>query len=177
MIRRKTILAALVLLLLATVTACAQKPLPPASQQPRPRADRMRGIRGERRMKKERLRLAQRLQLSDVQEQQRKAILQRRLLATKAQREQLFQLREKRLSGALTAEDRQSKAATPEITTSNGCSQRESECSHLGTEDSTYNARTGAQTTTRRNAETAPGTPGNPTYQLESIRLRENGGV
>jgi Spy/CpxP family protein refolding chaperone len=66
----------------------------------------MRGIRGERRLKKQRLHLGEKLQLSDEQKQQRKAILQRGLLATKAQREQLFQLREKRHAGALTAEDR-----------------------------------------------------------------------
>jgi Spy/CpxP family protein refolding chaperone len=109
MIRRKTIFVTLVVLLLAIVTAFAQEPLPPASQQPGPRADRMRGmrgIRGERPMKKQHMNLAQRLELSDEQKQQRKAILQRSLLATKAQREQLFQLREKRLSDALTAEDR-----------------------------------------------------------------------
>lgn len=106
MIRRKSILATLAVLFLAiTVTVLAQEPQPNDSQTG-PRAGRMRGLRGERRMKKQRLHLRQELQLSEEQKQQRKAIFQRSMLATKAQREQLFQLREKRLTGALTVEDR-----------------------------------------------------------------------
>ncbi|HEX6732192.1 MAG TPA: hypothetical protein VF074_19395 [Pyrinomonadaceae bacterium] len=105
MIRRKTILATLAVLFLATVTVFAQEPQPNDSQTG-PRAGRMRGIRGERRLKKQRLHLRQKLQLSEEHKQQRKAIFRRGMLATKAQREQLFQLREKRLTGALTAEDR-----------------------------------------------------------------------
>lgn len=106
MIRRKSILATLAVLFLAiTVTVLAQEPQPNDSQTG-PRAGRMLGLRGERRMKKQRLHLRQELQLSEEQKQQRKAIFQRSMLATKAQREQLFQLREKRLTGALTVEDR-----------------------------------------------------------------------
>jgi len=105
MIRRKTILAALAVLFLATVTVFAQEPQPNESQTG-PRVGRMRGVRGDRRMKKQRLHLRQKLQLSNEQKQQRKAIFQRGMLATKAQREQLSQLREKRLIGALTVEDR-----------------------------------------------------------------------
>jgi len=46
------------------------------------------------------------LKLSEEQRQQQRAILQRHLAATKAQREQLFQLRERRLEGSFTAEER-----------------------------------------------------------------------
>jgi Spy/CpxP family protein refolding chaperone len=105
MIRRKSILATLAVLFLATATVLAQEPQPNDSQTG-PRAGIMRGLRGERRIKKQRLHLEQELQLSEEQKQQRKANFQRSMLATKAQREQLFQLREKRLTGALTAEDR-----------------------------------------------------------------------
>lgn len=59
-----------------------------------------------RKMRRQRLELSRTLQLSDDQQQMRKAIRQRHFEATKVQREQLFQLREKRRVGTLTDEDR-----------------------------------------------------------------------
>lgn len=97
-------MASLIIILLGTLAAAAQEPQTPESQNPR--AGRMRVMPRERRLKKQRLDLAQRLQLSDDQKQQRKAIIKRGLLATKAQREQRFLLREKRRTGDFTVEDR-----------------------------------------------------------------------
>lgn len=45
------------------------------------------------------------LNLSDEQRRQSRAILERRLQSTKAQREELFKLREKRIAGTFTTED------------------------------------------------------------------------
>lgn len=45
------------------------------------------------------------LNLTEEQRQQQRAILQRQLENTKAQREELFKLREKRFAGTLTPED------------------------------------------------------------------------
>ena len=45
------------------------------------------------------------LNLTEEQRQQQRAILQRQLGVTKAQREELFKLREKRFAGTLTPED------------------------------------------------------------------------
>jgi periplasmic protein CpxP/Spy len=49
--------------------------------------------------------LLRELNLTDEQRQQGRAIMQRRLESTKSQREELFQLREKRIAGTFTAED------------------------------------------------------------------------
>lgn len=58
------------------------------------------------------------LNLSDEQRQQARAIMQRRLESTKAQREELFKLREKRIAGTFTAEDEaRAKALHQEIRT------------------------------------------------------------
>jgi Spy/CpxP family protein refolding chaperone len=51
------------------------------------------------------------LGLTEAQRQQQQAIVQRQFVATKAQREELFQLREKRLAGNLSPED-QARART-----------------------------------------------------------------
>jgi Spy/CpxP family protein refolding chaperone len=57
-----------------------------------------------------------RLNLTAEQKQQQRAILQSHLVATKSQREQLFQLREKRLDGTFTPEDQErAKALRQEI--------------------------------------------------------------
>ena len=45
------------------------------------------------------------LNLSEAQQQQSRAIVQRRLEGTKSQREELFKLREKRIAGTFSAED------------------------------------------------------------------------
>lgn len=49
--------------------------------------------------------LLRELNLTDEQRQQSRAIMQRRLESTKPLREELFQLREKRIAGTFTAED------------------------------------------------------------------------
>ncbi len=58
------------------------------------------------------------LNLSEEQRQQQRAIVQRRLESTKAQREELFSLREKRIAGTFAAEDEaRAKALHQEIRT------------------------------------------------------------
>jgi periplasmic protein CpxP/Spy len=58
------------------------------------------------------------LNLTEEQRQQSRAIMQRRLENTKPQREELFQLREKRMAGTFTAEDgARAKALHQEIRT------------------------------------------------------------
>jgi len=59
------------------------------------------------------------LNLTEEQRQQQRAILQRHLGATKAQREELFELREKRIAGTFTADDEaRAQALREEIHTS-----------------------------------------------------------
>ena len=59
------------------------------------------------------------LNLTEEQRQQQRAILQRQLGTTKAQREELFKLREKRIAGTFTAEDEaRAQALREEIRTS-----------------------------------------------------------
>jgi Spy/CpxP family protein refolding chaperone len=56
------------------------------------------------------------IELSEGQRQQSRAIMQRRLEATKAQREELFKLREKRIAGTFSADDEaRAKALHQEI--------------------------------------------------------------
>jgi len=56
------------------------------------------------------------LNLTEDQRQQQRAIVQRHLESTKAQREELFKLREKRIAGAFTADDEaRAKALRQEI--------------------------------------------------------------
>ncbi len=60
--------------------------------------------------------LMRELNLSDEQRQQSRAIMRRRLESTKAQREELFRLREKRIEGTFTADDEaRAKALHQEI--------------------------------------------------------------
>jgi hypothetical protein len=102
----KKALLSLIGLVILGVPAVAQEPstpVPPTNAQGR-REQRMR-LR-ERRMQEDRLRLRQALQLSDDQLQLRKAIRQKHLEATKTQREQLFQLRERRRAGSFGEQDR-----------------------------------------------------------------------
>ena len=62
--------------------------------------------------------LMRELNLTEEQRQQSRAIMQRRLAATKLQREELFKLREKRIEGTFTAEDEaRAKALHQEIRT------------------------------------------------------------
>src|SRR5512145_1682976 len=96
----KKALLSLIGLIVFGVPAVAQEPwtqVPPTNAQGR-REQRMR--LHQRRMRQDRMRLGQALQLSDDQRQLRKAIRQKHLEATKSQREQLFQLRERRRAGS-----------------------------------------------------------------------------
>ena len=68
------------------------------------RQQRMRLRQG--RLHQDRIRVGRALQLSDEQQQLRRTIRQKRLEATKSQREQLFQLREKRRTGTFSDQDR-----------------------------------------------------------------------
>jgi Spy/CpxP family protein refolding chaperone len=64
-------------------------------------------------------RLMSELNLSEQQRQQRRAIMERRLESTKAQREELFRLGEKRMAGTLTADDEaKAKALHQQLRTS-----------------------------------------------------------
>jgi periplasmic protein CpxP/Spy len=65
------------------------------------------GLGGERRMRGHggSGRFMRELNLTDEQRQQRQAIIQRRLESTKAQREELFRLGDKRRAGTFTPED------------------------------------------------------------------------
>lgn len=100
----------------AGTVAFAQQPQTPAA----PESDSVKSTRLERREGRRRG-LGDRkphmgalngaLNLTDAQRQQQRAIMQRQLAATKAQREELFQLVEKRLAGNFSPED-QARART-----------------------------------------------------------------
>lgn len=60
----------------------------------------------QRRVQQDRIRVGQALQLSEEQRQLRTTIRQKHLEATKAQRDQLIQLREKRRAGSFSDQDR-----------------------------------------------------------------------
>ena len=105
MFLRKTLSAMLTVLALTAVTnaqqkeAATQEKMRSSQEAPREgrrhkRMGRHRGFAGMRK-----------LNLSEEQRQQQRAIVQRQLGTTKAQREELFRLREKRVAGTLTPED------------------------------------------------------------------------
>jgi len=75
------------------------------------------GREGERMGRRGRMgRMMGELNLSEEQRQQSRAIVQRRLEATKSQREELFRLREKRIAGTFSADDEaRAKALHQEI--------------------------------------------------------------
>jgi Spy/CpxP family protein refolding chaperone len=118
MFLRKSLLATLGIVLTFGCAALAQE-----TQSPTPQSSPEGTLRRERRDRKERVRdrirrhdglgrrgpgtghLMRELNLSEEQRQQSRAIMQRRLEATKGQREELFRLREKRLMGTFTEED------------------------------------------------------------------------
>ncbi|HEX4899078.1 MAG TPA: hypothetical protein VFV61_01020 [Pyrinomonadaceae bacterium] len=105
MFLRKILLASLAGLALAAITHAQQDQTPRqekmGSSQEGPREGRR-----HRRMERHRGFAALReLNLSEEQRQQQRAILQRQLENTKAQREELFKLRENRFAGTLTPED------------------------------------------------------------------------
>jgi len=117
---KKYLTTALGMIVLASVPVLAQQPTTPAepgaNQIERglglrgPGQRRMRGMRGDKERKRE-FGLPQSLNLTNEQREAERAIVQRHLAATKTQREQLFQLREKRLAGTFTEED-QARAQT-----------------------------------------------------------------
>jgi len=76
-------------------------------QKRRERLRQREGLAGERRMGPHAGidRFMRELNLTDAQRQQRRAIIERRLESTKAQREELFRLGEKRRAGTFTPED------------------------------------------------------------------------
>ena len=105
MLFRKISAAVLALFALTAVTYAQQKPAPTQEKmgsgkevtrenRRHGRMGRHRGFAGIRE-----------LNLTEEQQQQQRAIVQRQLGNTKAQREELFKLREKRFAGTLTPED------------------------------------------------------------------------
>ena len=113
---RKSLITVLGIILAFGTLAVAQQtqtqtPAPDSSGQFKMRSERL-AARGERRGRREGMgrrggarRLMREVNLTDEQRQQSRAIMQRRLASTKSQREELFQLREKRIAGTFTADD------------------------------------------------------------------------
>jgi protein CpxP len=86
-------------------------------QKRRERLERREGLKGHLRARHMGC-LLDKLNLTEEQRQQGRAIMQRRLETTKAQREELFKLREKRIAGTFTADDEaRAKALHQEIRT------------------------------------------------------------
>lgn len=131
---RKSLFGILGIILAGGIVAFAQEPQPQTPVAPdatfrRERTERVQ--RRRERVDREGLRKARRmgrrggighlmreLNLSEEQRQQARAIVQRRLESTKAQREELFRLREKRIAGTLSADDRgRAQALRQEIRT------------------------------------------------------------
>jgi Spy/CpxP family protein refolding chaperone len=136
MVLRKSLLGILGIILAGGIVAFAQEP---QSQTPATQDDSLRRERIER-MERHRERLhrregmrsedgmgrrghginhfARELDLTEEQQKQRREIMQRQLESIKAQREELFRLREKRVAGTFTAEDGvRAKALHQEIRT------------------------------------------------------------
>ena len=115
MFLRKSLFGVLGGILVASSIAAAQGPANPPQEDTlrknrierlerhRERMGRREGRLGERGFA--RGRFLRELNLSDEQRQQQRAIVERRLESTKAQREELFRLREKRIAGTFSAED------------------------------------------------------------------------
>lgn len=117
---RKSFVAVVGIILVCGMGAAAvgQEPQPQTAPVPdgtlsRERIERMQERRHERMERRreagegrERLgRLRAELNLTEQQQQQRRAIMERRLESTKVQREELFRLGEKRRAGTFTADD------------------------------------------------------------------------
>jgi len=73
----------------------------------RPDGQRRRGFKQRRLDKREMRAGLQQLNLTDDQKKQRRAIMEGHLSALKSQRDQLFEMRQRRLEGTLTNEDRE----------------------------------------------------------------------
>ena len=129
MVLRKGMFAVLGIILAMATFATAQEQQPPAASQGIDRARTERLDRRRERLRQREGRMGQRgfghrdsfrfmreLNLSEAQQQQRKAIVERRLESIKAQREELIKLHEKRTSGTFAAEDEiRAKALRQEI--------------------------------------------------------------
>jgi Spy/CpxP family protein refolding chaperone len=118
MFLRKSILGISAIIFATGMVALAQQRQTPTSSDGTLRRDRIErrervrermgreGLNGHDRMRHGGMgHLLSELNLSDEQRQQSRAIMQRRLESTKAQREELFRLREKRIAGTFAAED------------------------------------------------------------------------
>lgn len=111
MFSRKAFAGIFGMLLALSMVAFAQQPqqTPPAPQEGLRRERMERNERHRDGMRGEKMRgpghLMRDLNLSDAQREQVRAITQRRLEATRAQREELFRMREKRIAGTFSAED------------------------------------------------------------------------
>ena len=126
---RKGLLGIMGMILACGMVAFAQQPQPQTPTQApdgtfrrdrMERKERQRGRMGEREGFGQRGpgvgHFMRNLNLSDAQQAQVRAITQRRLEGTRAQREELFKLREKRIAGTFTPEDEaQAKALHQEI--------------------------------------------------------------
>src|ERR1700752_4556764 len=108
---QRMLLPCLVLILISAIAAIGQQttttPAPPTAPseqglRPRFKERRKREVRPDRDLFK----LERSLNITDEQIKQQRAIVKHHLEATKLQREQLFQMREKRLTDTLTDEDR-----------------------------------------------------------------------
>jgi len=136
MFLRKSLFGILGIILACGIVAFAQEPQPqtPSTQDDSFRKERIErmGRHRERMGRREGMRrhegmgrrgggmghLMRELNLTEEQRLQSRAIMQRRLESTKTQREELFKLREKRITGTFTAEDEtRAKALHQEIRT------------------------------------------------------------
>jgi protein CpxP len=118
---RKSLFGVLGIIIAGGIVAFAQEPQPQTPATPDATFRRERSERTQRRrerMDREGLRkgtgigrhagvgrLMRELNLSEEQRQQARAIMQSRMESTKAQREELFRLREKRIAGTFSADD------------------------------------------------------------------------
>jgi Spy/CpxP family protein refolding chaperone len=118
MFLRKGILGLAGIIFATGMVALGQQPQTPSSPDGTLRRDRIErrernrermgreGLKGHDRMRRGGMgHLLSDLNLSDDQRQQSRVIMQRRIESTKAQREELFRLREKRIAGTFAAED------------------------------------------------------------------------
>src|SRR3990172_11577735 len=102
---QKCLLPLVTLILLPGAIVIGQQPQTPPTESPRTDLSKPRGARGSHMHRAGLRRWGRDLNLTEEQQQQLRSIVQRRSDATKAQREELFALREKRRASTLTAED------------------------------------------------------------------------
>lgn len=115
----RKVLPVLVAVLAFNAVCNAQQPEARQQEETRPGLEGREGRRHGRIGRHARSGGMRELNLTAEQRQQQRAILQRQLGTTKAQREELFNLREKRIAGTFTAEDEaRARALREEIRTS-----------------------------------------------------------